>query len=93
MKTMPPPTIVAYLQQRSPVERRRADEDHAVARDRRRRRVVDVVHLEDDLAVGSHRDPVSVGQRQLLGVVQHRVEVLDPDGVHRSVQYQPHVVA
>ena len=51
------------------------------------------MHLEHDLAVGRHRDAISVGQRQLLGVVEHRVEVLDPDGVDRAIQHQPHVVA
>ena len=51
------------------------------------------MRLEQDLAGGVHGNPISVGERQGLVVVQHRVQVLDPNGVDRSVQYQPHVVA
>jgi len=65
--------------------------NHSVARNSRRRRVVDVVHLEDDLARGRHRDTVAVGQSQSLVVVEHRVEVLDPDSVDWTVQNQPDV--
>ena len=50
------------------------------------------MHLEHDLTVRRHRDAISVGQRQLLGVVQDGVEVLDPDGVDWTIENQPHVV-
>jgi len=60
--------------------------DHSITRYCRRRRVVDVMHFEDDFARGRHRDSIAVRQRQSLVVVQHRVEVLDPDCVDRAVQ-------
>ena len=66
--------------------------DHAASGDGGRRGVVDVVRLEDDLAVVRHGQPVAVGQRQRSVVVQHRVEVLDPQRVHRTVQHDPHVL-
>ena len=75
-----------------PVHDGAAHEDHPVARDGGGRGVVDVVHLEDDLAVRGHRDAVAVGEGQRLVVVEDRVEVLDPDGVHRTVQHQPDVL-
>ena len=81
-----------YHEDGSPLETGAAHEDHAVARHRGGGRVVNVVHLKDDLAVGRHGDAVSIGKGQLLGVVQHRVEVLDPDCVHRAVQQQPDVL-
>ena len=56
-----------------------------------RRSVVDVVRLEDDLAIGRHGQPVAVGQRQRPVIIQHRVEILDPQRVHRSIQHQPNV--
>ncbi len=51
-----------------------------------------MTYLKDDFAVGGHGDAVAVGQGQGLVVVQHRVEVLNPDGVHRPVQHQPHML-
>ena len=82
-----------HLQNGSPVEHRRAHEDHAVSRDSRRRCVVDVVHLEENLGVGRHRDSVAVGQCERLVVVKYRVQVLDPDGVDGAVKDEPHVVS
>ena len=81
-----------HLQNGSPVEHRRAHEDHAVSRNSRRRRVVDVVHLEENLGVGRHRDSVAVGQCERLVVVKYRVQVLGPAGVDRAVEEEPHVV-
>ena len=80
------------LENRSPFHHGRAHEDHAVARDGGRRRVVDVVNLEENLGVGCHRNAIAVRQCQRLVVVQHRVQVLDPDGVNRSVKNQPHII-
>ena len=51
------------------------------------------MHLKEDLAVGGHRDAVSVGEGQGLVVVEDRVEVLDPYGVHRAIQQQPDMVS
>lgn len=50
------------------------------------------MYLKDDLTVGSHGDTVTVSQGQSLVVVQHRVQVLNPDGVYRAVQQQPHML-
>lgn len=47
--------------------------------------------LKDDLAVGGHGDTVPISQGQSLVVIQHRVQVLDPDSIHRPVQHQPDV--
>ena len=50
------------------------------------------MYFEDDLAVGRHRNAVAIGQCQGLVVIEHRVQVLDPDGVDRAVQQQPDVI-
>ena len=44
--------------------------DHSASGDGGRRRVVDVVRLEDDFGTVGHGQPVAVGQRQRLIVVQ-----------------------
>ena len=82
----------ATLQDGIPVQDGATHEHHAIARHCGWRSVVDVVHLKDDLAVGRHGDAVTVSQGQGLVVVQHRVQVLDPDGVHRPIKHQPHVL-
>lgn len=78
--------------QRVPVEARAGHVDHAVARDCGWGSVVDVVHLKNDLAVGRHRNSVAVGEGECLVVVQHRVQVLNPDCVDGAVQDQPDVL-
>lgn len=60
---------------------------HPVPGHRRGRSVVNVGRLKDDFAAGRHRDSVAVGQRQRPIVVQHRVEILNPYGVDRAIQY------
>mmetsp|Transcript_35153 Transcript_35153/g.59176 ORF Transcript_35153/g.59176 Transcript_35153/m.59176 type:complete len:211 (-) Transcript_35153:681-1313(-) len=65
---------------------------HAAARDGRRGGHREVVHLEDHVHVGAHGDDLGVGQAQLLVVVQHRVHVLDPDGIHGPVEHEPLLV-
>ena len=82
---------IANLQNGLPIHDRGAHVHHAVARHGGRRRVVDVVRLEDDLAVGRHGDAVTIGQGQRLVVVKHAVQVLNPDGVHWPVQDDPDV--
>ena len=46
-------------------------------------------HLEDDAHRGGHLDDLAVGQAQLAIVVEHGVHVLDPQGIHWSIQDQP----
>ena len=71
-----------------PVHDGAAHVHHAVPRYGGWRGVVDVVHLKDDLTLRRHRDTVAVSQRQRLIVVQDRVEILNPNGIHRAVQDQ-----
>ena len=75
-----------------PVHNRTAHEHHSVPRYRSRGSVVDVVDLEYDLAVWRHRDSIAVRQGQGLVVVEHRVKILDPDGVDWAVQDEPHML-
>ena len=51
-----------------------------------------VLDLEEHVDVGRELDALAVGQAQHLVVVQHRVHVLDPQGVHRPVADDPLVV-
>lgn len=51
--------------------------------------IADAKYLEDELDVVSHGNPVTVGQGEDLVVIEHGVEVFDPDGVHRSVADYP----
>ena len=48
-----------------------------------------IVHLKHQPHAGRQTNPLSVGQTQDLGVIQHRVEILHPDGVHRAIQDDP----
>ena len=79
------------FEDRIPVHDRGAHEHHAITRHCRWRRVVDVVHLKHDLAAWRHGDTISIGKCQGLVVIQHRVQVLNPDGVHRAIQQQPDI--
>ena len=65
--------------------------DHAVPGHCGRRGIVYVVGLKDDFTVWGHWDTITIGQGQGLVVVQHRVEVLNPDGINWTVQYKPDV--
>ena len=80
------------LQDWVPVKDGAAHEHHAIARHGGWWGIVNVVHFEDDLAVGCHGDAVTVGQGQGLVVVQHGVQVLNPDSVHRAIKHQPDVL-
>lgn len=82
-----------HLQYGTPVQHRGAHEHHAVAWDSGRGGIVDVVGFKNHFAVGGHRDAISVGQRQGFVVVQNWVEVLNPDGVNRSVEDYPDVLS
>eukprot|EP00955_Chlamydomonas_euryale_P005078 54229-Chlamydomonas_euryale.AAC.10 len=88
--------LLALLQPRAhhrvPAQLRVRHVDDAGARDRRRRRVGEVLRLKERLHGGCHEDAVAVGECQHLVVVEHRVEVLDPDRVHRAVEHDPRVL-
>ena len=75
-----------------PVHDRTTHEHHSIPRHSGRWGVVDVVHLEHDLTVGRHGDTIAVSQGQCLVVVQHRVEILNPDSVYGAIQEQPDIV-
>lgn len=46
-------------------------------------------YLKYEFDVVSHGYPISVGQSEDLVVVQHSVEILDPDRVHWSIANDP----
>jgi hypothetical protein len=50
------------------------------------------VYFKDDLAVGSHRNSVSVGKCQRLVVVKNGVEIFNPNGIDWTVKHNPDVI-
>lgn len=48
-----------------------------------------MVDLEDDVGGGGEADDLARHEAQLLVVVQHRVDILDPHAVHWTVQNNP----
>ena len=50
------------FEDRIPVQDGTAHKDHTVSGDSSRRGIVNVVHLKDDLTVGSHWNTVTIGQ-------------------------------
>lgn len=48
-----------------------------------------VLYLEYQFDIVCHRYPIAISQSQDLVVVQHGVEVFDPNCVHRSVADYP----
>lgn len=57
------------------------------------RSIVNVVRLEDDFAVRRHWQPITVGQRQCSVVIQHGIQVFNPEWVDWSIEYQPNMFA
>ena len=49
----------------------------------------EVHRLEDEAHDGRHLDHFAAHQTQLLVVVEHRVHVLHPHGVDRTVEHDP----
>mmetsp|Transcript_44095 Transcript_44095/g.42770 ORF Transcript_44095/g.42770 Transcript_44095/m.42770 type:complete len:971 (-) Transcript_44095:205-3117(-) len=87
------PVLDPLVHQRLPVQIRLRHIHLPASADRRGRSVVEVLHLEDHLGQVDHGDPLRVRQRQDLVVVQHRVQVLYPQRVHRPIANDPRVVA
>lgn len=54
-----------------------------------RRSELEVVGLKDKVDVVSEVDPLAIGQREEVVVVQHGIKRLDPLGVHVPVANQP----
>lgn len=52
--------------------------------------IIHVVHLKHKLAGWGHGDTVTISQCQCFVIIQHRVEVLNPYGIHRAIQYNPY---
>lgn len=75
-----------------PIESRRTHVNHTIARHCCRRRVVNVLRFENDFTRRRHIQSIAIGQRQCFVVVQHRIQVLDPDTVDGAVEYQPYVL-
>ena len=86
------PPMGPTFQDGFPVQNGAGHEDHAVSGHSGWRGVVNVVDLKDDLAVGGHGDSISVSQGQSLVIVQHRVQVLNPDSIYWAVQQKPDVL-
>mmetsp|Transcript_14055 Transcript_14055/g.57079 ORF Transcript_14055/g.57079 Transcript_14055/m.57079 type:complete len:672 (+) Transcript_14055:7076-9091(+) len=78
--------------ERLPAELSLRDVDDTRSGDGRGRRVVEVFGFEHRLHHAAHLHAVAVGEGENLVVVEHGVEVLDPDGVDGSVQHDPRVV-
>ena len=87
-------TTVCWLtfQDWVPVQDGAAHEHHTVSRHSSWGRIVNVVHLKDDLTIRGHGDTITISQGQGLVVIQYRVKVLNPDGVYWTVQHQPHML-
>mmetsp|Transcript_4454 Transcript_4454/g.12986 ORF Transcript_4454/g.12986 Transcript_4454/m.12986 type:complete len:489 (-) Transcript_4454:593-2059(-) len=49
----------------------------------------EVLHLKDDVHARGHGDDLAGDEAEFLVVVEHRVHVLDPDGVHGAVEDDP----
>lgn len=84
-------TFGHYLEHDSPRKHGGREERHAHPGYGGRRGVVNVVRFETQFGIGRHNDPIAVGQRQRLVVVQHGVQVLYPYRVHWAVQNDPAV--
>ena len=77
------------LHHRPPTQKRGLHVHHAAPRHRGRRRHCQVLNLEDHVHQTLHRDDFAAVEAQFLVIVQHRVHVFDPDGVHRAVEDDP----
>ena len=80
------------FEDRIPVHNGTTHEHHAVPGHGSRRGIIDVVYFEHNLTIRCHGDSIAISQGQGLVVIKDRVEILDPDGIYRSIQYQPDVV-
>mmetsp|Transcript_53887 Transcript_53887/g.129836 ORF Transcript_53887/g.129836 Transcript_53887/m.129836 type:complete len:642 (-) Transcript_53887:378-2303(-) len=58
----------------------------------RGRGIVQVLVLEHNLDIVSHRDSITGGKSQNTVIVKHGVEILNPDSVDRAVTHDPSVV-
>jgi len=76
-----------------PAENVVAEIDHSIAWHGRRRSVSDAFYLENDLAIITHVNAISVGHRQRSTSVEKCVEVFSPNGINWTVKNQPHVRA
>ena len=63
--------------------------DHGAAADGGGARLAQVVCLQQQSDAGRQTDPLAVDEAEQLRVVEHRVEVLDPERVDGPVEHQP----
>mmetsp|Transcript_41623 Transcript_41623/g.67221 ORF Transcript_41623/g.67221 Transcript_41623/m.67221 type:complete len:257 (+) Transcript_41623:2030-2800(+) len=66
--------------------------DHATARHGGRGGDLQVLHLEEHAHRPIQLDALAVGQTERHVVIQHRVHVLNPNGIHRPIKHCPLVV-
>ena len=63
--------------------------DHATAGDSCGGGDLKVLGLKDQVLLAAHLDNLPTHEAQLLVVVQHCVHVLDPDGIHGTIEDDP----
>jgi hypothetical protein len=66
-----------------------ADINHATPTDGGGTGLCQIGGLEEDPHFIMQFDPLSIGETEEHAVVQHGVQILDPEGVHRSIEAHP----
>lgn len=84
--------IQSYLKNRTPIKDRGTHENHSVSWDGGRRSIVDVMRFKNNLAVGSHGNPVAIGQSQGFIIIQNGIQIFNPDGVNWTIENYPDMV-
>ena len=78
---------------RLPTKHRNRDIDDTHSRNGGGRGVHQVFGLEHCFHRWGHRDAVAIGKREQLVVVQDCVQVFNPDGIDRTIEHDPRVLA
>jgi hypothetical protein len=47
------------------------------------------MRFKNNLAVWSHGDPVAIGQSQGFIIIQHRIQIFNPDGINWTIKNNP----
>mmetsp|Transcript_10932 Transcript_10932/g.12860 ORF Transcript_10932/g.12860 Transcript_10932/m.12860 type:complete len:895 (-) Transcript_10932:5695-8379(-) len=86
------PSCQPRLGQRLPPKLSLGHVNNTGARHRGGGGIVQVLRLEHRLHQWAHGDTVTIGKGQDLVVIEHSVQVLNPDSVHGAVQHDPCVL-